>query len=227
MLVCDPVQGDDGRIYCKEGLPEAFRERILPLASIITPNQFEAELLSGMSITNEADALEVCRALQARGPHTVIITSMKLQGSEDMITVIASTTIEQEGAGCRAFKLQVSRINAYFTGTGDLFTALILAQLHSHPQKLCLALELAVAGLQAVLLDTAAAAEGSGSGHDRSALICAKRELRLIQNQDKILSPEVSVKAQALAEFLRGPIDDSAKRSTWCMCMEGKESLES
>lgn len=41
--VCDPVMGDNGKMYvCKELLP-VYREHIVPLADIITPNQFEAE----------------------------------------------------------------------------------------------------------------------------------------------------------------------------------------
>ena len=37
-----------------EELVGVYAEEILPLASIITPNQFEAELLSGKAITVEA-----------------------------------------------------------------------------------------------------------------------------------------------------------------------------
>jgi hydroxymethylpyrimidine/phosphomethylpyrimidine kinase len=48
------------------------RSTILPLASVLTPNQFEAELLTGRAITDEASALAVCDALHAMGPHTVV-----------------------------------------------------------------------------------------------------------------------------------------------------------
>lgn len=34
--------------------------------------QFEAELLTGLTIASEADALAACAALHARGPHTVV-----------------------------------------------------------------------------------------------------------------------------------------------------------
>jgi pyridoxine kinase len=41
--VCDPVMGDNGKMYVPEELLEIYKNTILPLADIITPNQFEAE----------------------------------------------------------------------------------------------------------------------------------------------------------------------------------------
>ena len=42
----DPVLGDNGRIYVDKGLVGAMRDQLLPLASFVTPNQFELQLLS-------------------------------------------------------------------------------------------------------------------------------------------------------------------------------------
>ena len=64
--------GDDGRIYVPEGAVALYRDEIVPLASVLTPNQYEAELLTGMKISSEADALAACQALHARGPKTVV-----------------------------------------------------------------------------------------------------------------------------------------------------------
>ena len=33
--------GDDGRLYVAEEIPAAFRDAIVPIASVMTPNQFE------------------------------------------------------------------------------------------------------------------------------------------------------------------------------------------
>ena len=41
--VCDPVMGDNGKMYVPAELLPLYREHIVPLADIITPNQFEAE----------------------------------------------------------------------------------------------------------------------------------------------------------------------------------------
>ena len=45
--VCDPVMGDDGKLYVTRDLLPIYQNTILPLADIVTPNQFEAELLTG------------------------------------------------------------------------------------------------------------------------------------------------------------------------------------
>lgn len=43
LLVCDPVMGDNGKMYVPETLKEIYKEEIIPLADVITPNQFELE----------------------------------------------------------------------------------------------------------------------------------------------------------------------------------------
>jgi pyridoxine kinase len=209
--VCDPVQGDDGRLYCKPELPHAFRSTVLPIASIITPNQFEAELLAEMPIKTEKDALTACGILHSKGPHTVVITSLNLDPS--WVTIIASTSTssttkdhqqqqqqtEKEETVYNQYKLRVPRVDGYFTGTGDLFTALLLGWTYRSPENLKFALEHAVAGLQTVLLDTVEYASQNGGGpeqKERTARVCAARELRLIQNQDALAAPgEIIYKA--------------------------------
>lgn len=117
IYVCDPVQGDDEKLYCHPALPETFRNITVPLASILTPNQFEAELITGMKIADEKDAYEVCKRIHEKGPHTVIITSIKTKNS-NVITVLASTTKKQKEGGAQVLFLEVPRVEAYFTGTG-------------------------------------------------------------------------------------------------------------
>ena len=72
IYVCDPVLGDDGRLYLPGEMVGLYRSDILPLATIITPNQFEAEQLTGASVATEQEALQACRALMERGPKTVV-----------------------------------------------------------------------------------------------------------------------------------------------------------
>ena len=43
IYVCDPVMGDNGKFYVPEELMPIYRDDLLPLANMITPNQFEAE----------------------------------------------------------------------------------------------------------------------------------------------------------------------------------------
>ena len=65
VYVCDPVLGDHGRIYTKPELVEVYRQVVVPLANVLTPNQFELELLRGIHLA--ADAVATGR----QGPDTV------------------------------------------------------------------------------------------------------------------------------------------------------------
>ena len=71
-VVCDPVMGDEGRLYLPPDMVPLFRDALLPLANVLTPNCFEAELLTGLTITDDASAVAACDALHERGPHTVV-----------------------------------------------------------------------------------------------------------------------------------------------------------
>ncbi|KAI1241500.1 hypothetical protein IHE44_0004973 [Lamprotornis superbus] len=69
VYVCDPVMGDkwngEGSMYVPKDLLPVYRDKVVPVADIITPNQFEAELLTGRKIYTEKDALECCILLFA------------------------------------------------------------------------------------------------------------------------------------------------------------------
>ena len=70
--VCDPVLGDHSRLYLPQQLVPLYRELVVPLADTLTPNAFEAQLLSGIEVHTEADALVACAALHDMGPSTVV-----------------------------------------------------------------------------------------------------------------------------------------------------------
>lgn len=72
LAVCDPVLGDEGKLYVSQELVAAYRATLLPLASLVTPNQFEAECLTGKAVKSGADALAAAAALHSMGPHTVV-----------------------------------------------------------------------------------------------------------------------------------------------------------
>lgn len=40
--VCDPVLGDEGKLYVPQEFVAIYRDQLLPMASVITPNQTEA-----------------------------------------------------------------------------------------------------------------------------------------------------------------------------------------
>ncbi|KAK3510645.1 hypothetical protein QTP70_011896 [Hemibagrus guttatus] len=78
VYVCDPVLGDHGSMYVPQNLYPVYKDKVVPVADIITPNQFEAELLTGKNISTEKDAVEVMDLLHNMGPDTVVITSSDL-----------------------------------------------------------------------------------------------------------------------------------------------------
>lgn len=92
-------------------------DELLALVDIITPNETEAEKLTGVRVENDEDAARAAKALHDKGIHTVIITL----GSRGVWASV-------EGEGCRipGFKVKaVDTIAAGDTFNGTLVTALL------------------------------------------------------------------------------------------------------
>ncbi|CRG92471.1 pyridoxine kinase [Talaromyces islandicus] len=130
--VLDPVMGDLGRLYVSEDVVPAYKKAIRH-ADLILPNQFEAEVLSGVKISTVADITAAITAIHATYsiPH-VIVTSVQLSrlGSStpaSTLTIIGST-IRSDGTP-RLFSVDVPALNCNFNGTGDMFAALMVARL--------------------------------------------------------------------------------------------------
>ncbi|KAJ8793607.1 hypothetical protein J1605_003615 [Eschrichtius robustus] len=144
VYVCDPVMGDkwngEGSMYVPEDLLPVYREKIVPVADIITPNQFEAELLSGRKIHSQEEALEVMDVLHSMGPDTVVITSSDLpspRGSNYLIALGSQRTRTPDGSVVtQRIRMEMRKVDAVFVGTGDLFAAMLLAWTHKHPNNL-------------------------------------------------------------------------------------------
>ena len=65
-----------------------------------------------------------------------------------------------------------------------------------HPADLAAALEQAVAGLQAVLVDTAVHSGAVAAAKERTAAVSRARELRLVQNLGPLAAPVVEHRAE-------------------------------
>lgn len=61
--------------------------------------------------------------------------------------------------GNKCVRMEIPKLEATFTGTGDLFASVLLAWLHRHPNDLALACEATVSTVQAVLKRTLAHAQ--------------------------------------------------------------------
>ena len=157
LVAVDPVLGDDpGGLYVAEAAAIAVRERLMPLADILTPNRFELAWLAGAAVTDAATASEAAARL---GAAQVLATSIPGNSGAHLINLLwqSSATATAE------VPLQASVPH----GTGDLLAALHLAHvLHGKPPPE--AMRLAAAGVAAVI--------EASAGAD---------ELRLIESQDR------------------------------------------
>ena len=97
----DPVLGDRDRgLFVKADIPPVVRDRLLPLADVITPNHFEFEWLCGAEARTLDQVLAQARGLIARGPGTVVITSAELAGTpaDEIETLAVERTARLAGA---------------------------------------------------------------------------------------------------------------------------------
>jgi len=123
LYLCDPVLGDAGRVYVQEGVEAGMRERLLPFADAITPNHFELERLCGAAVVTLDAAIAAARALIARGPKLVFVTSLKREGAEDHAVETLAVTTEA------AWLAATPRIEPVPQGSGDLLAGLLLGHL--------------------------------------------------------------------------------------------------
>lgn len=65
-------------MHVSEDLLPVNKGKVVPVADIITPSRFEAELLSGRKIHSQKEALTVIDMLHLMGPNTMVITSSDL-----------------------------------------------------------------------------------------------------------------------------------------------------
>ncbi|KAL9653529.1 hypothetical protein ABK040_016606 [Willaertia magna] len=175
--ICDPVLGDEGKLYVPDKLIQIYREKVLSIATIITPNQFEAETLSGKLIKTEQDALDVIEIFHSAPFNIpiVVLTSVdfKEQGNNELI-LYASNKFSN-----KKYKLPFRKLEGSFTGTGDVVSALTLA-FHSiyGDEQFDKSLERTIACIQAIL-------ERTPPGE----------ELRLIQSRFVLQDPPIKFKA--------------------------------
>lgn len=148
VYVCDPVIGDHGRSFVRDGVEKAIRERLVPRATAITPNAFELERLSGHRVESVADAHAAAVTLLEWGPDVVIGTGIP-DGADLAIVMV---TVD----GGRVVRTR--RRDRAFFGTGDLFAGLFLGH-YLAGRDPARAMTRSVAGLDVVTEATDAAGE--------------------------------------------------------------------
>ena len=146
---CDPVLGDsDLGLFVQAGIPPIFRDVLCPLADVMTPNHFEFEWLCGARTTTIDELIGNAHSLFARGPSAVVVTSVELVDMpRDRIDTIA---LDRSSA----WRLSTPKLPIRPSGTGDLFTSLLVSSL-VRGAALSAALAEAVSATFAVLEHTA------------------------------------------------------------------------
>jgi pyridoxine kinase len=174
---CDPVLGDRDRgLFVATSIPPLVRDRLCPLADIITPNHFEFEWLCGAKVATTGQMIEAARALMAHGPSTVVVTSAELAGTPN--GEIETLAVERS----QAWRVRTPKLPISPNGTGDLFASLFVSARISGsdtPE----ALAHAASAIFAVLERTAA--QGT-------------EEMRIVESAERVVRPERRFNAIAI-----------------------------
>jgi pyridoxine kinase len=165
---CDPVMGNStSGCFVDPAIPPILRERVVPVADVITPNQFELGFLTGSSPDSLESTLRSADAARAMGPATVLVTSMRRRDHpEDTIEMLAVT-----GEG--SWTVRTPRHPLKANGSGDLTAALFTAHL----------------GQTGSAADALAATASSVYAVLSATLESGESELRIVSAQDAIAHP--------------------------------------
>lgn len=121
-LVVDPVMvSKSGARLLREDAVEALVTRLLPLATIVTPNLPEAGVLTGIEPVDEDGMREAARRVHALGPRAVVVKGGHLEGRD---------AVDLYYDGSRFEVLRGERIDSRSThGTGCTFAAALASGL--------------------------------------------------------------------------------------------------
>ncbi|AYF99608.1 pyridoxal kinase PdxY [Protaetiibacter intestinalis] len=122
VYACDPVMGNaKSGCFVAPAIPVLLRERVVPVADIITPNQFELGFLTGTSPTTIESTLDSADAARALGPRTVLVTSVERPDRDP--ETIEMMVVDEAGAWIVTTPLLPMKAN----GSGDVTAALFTA----------------------------------------------------------------------------------------------------
>jgi pyridoxine kinase len=122
LYACDPVMGNaKSGCFVAPAIPELLRERVVPVADIITPNQFELGFLTRTEPDTLESTLESVDLARAMGPRIVLVTSVERPDRED--GTIEMLAVDDKGA----WIVQTPYLPMKANGSGDVTAALFTA----------------------------------------------------------------------------------------------------
>jgi pyridoxine kinase len=170
VYACDPVMGNAASgCFVAPAIPVLLRDRVVPAADIITPNQFELGFLTDTEPLTLEDTLASADLVRATGPRTVLVTSVERpdrpEGTVEMLAVT------DDGA----WIVQTPRLPMKANGSGDVTAALFTAH--------CVRTGDAADAL----------ARTTSSVYDllQNTYESGERELRLVESQEAYASPRM------------------------------------
>jgi pyridoxine kinase len=170
VYACDPVMGNaKSGCFVAPAIPELLREKVVPAADIITPNQFELGYLTDTAPDTLASTLDSVDAARAMGPRTVLVTSV--ERPDRPAGTIEMLAVDDDGA----WIVQTPLLPLKANGSGDVTAALFTA----HYRRTGSAAE-ALARTTSSVFDLLRLTHESG-----------QRELQLIEAQDFYATPRM------------------------------------
>ena len=122
LYACDPVMGNaKSGCFVAPAIPELLRERVVPVADIITPNQFELGFLTHTEPDTLDSTLASVDLARAMGPRTVLVTSVERPDREP--GTIEMLAVDDAGA----WIVQTPHLPMKANGSGDVTAALFTA----------------------------------------------------------------------------------------------------
>lgn len=164
----DPVIGDHGRVFVKDGIPQFMRDIAVPAADLLMPNAFELSHLTGQPCQTLRQAVAAAETLRGASQGRIVVATGLALTDRPPRTL---TTLAVSAAG--AWTVTTSAIEHPANGTGDLFAALFLGRYLS-TRGVATALSLATSSVHAIVAHSAAA---------------GARELQVIAAQDELVAP--------------------------------------
>jgi len=175
VYACDPVMGNarSGCFVAPE-IPVLLRDRVVPVADIITPNQFELGFLTGTEPGDLASTLAAVDLARDMGPDTVLVTSVERPDAPaDTLEMLA---VDASGA----WLVSTPRLPLKANGSGDVTAALFTAH-YVTTGSAAAALARTASSVFGLLEQTYAAGE---------------RELQLVEAQEHYAHPRMEFEAR-------------------------------
>jgi pyridoxine kinase len=177
VYACDPVMGNaKSGCFVAPAIPVLLRERVVPVADIITPNQFELGFLTDTQPDTIASTLESADAARAMGPRTVLVTSVERPDREP--DTIEMMVVDDSGA----WIVQTPLLPLKANGSGDVTAALFTAH-YLETRNAAEALARTTSSVWDLLRTTHEAGD---------------RELRLVESQEFYAHPRLQFEVRQL-----------------------------